>query len=278
MWAHPGWAGRVLPTGTARGGQLRAYATWCNAVEGNTTFYGEPSAAAVEGWAAEAPEHFRFLFKLPRTITHERKLRHAAAEVTSFARRLEPLGERAGQLSIQLPGAFGPGDLAALAAFLPGLPGGHRYAVEVRHRGFFDGGPAGRALARLLADHSAEWITFDTTTLFASRPSSATEREAWGNKPRLPRRTEALGDRPIVRYLGRDDVEATVAGWQPWLPVIAGWLAEGRRPTFFVHTPDNLAAPLLARRFHDEIRNSVPALPPLPEPANTMAEPPPTLF
>jgi uncharacterized protein YecE (DUF72 family) len=275
MWAHPPWAGRFLPAGSARAGQLATYATWCTAVEGNTTFYGEPSASAVAAWAEEAPERFRFLFKLPRTITHDRRLRDAGAEVASFLRRLEPLGARAEQLSIQLPGSFGPADLPALAAFLPTLPGDHRYAVEVRHPRFFDGGPPGRALARVLTDRGAEWITFDTTTLFAARPTSQAEREAWGSKPRLPRRTDALTDRPVVRYLGRDDVEATAAGWQPWIGVVAGWLAEGRQPTIFVHTPDNGEAPALARRFHDDVRRRLPDLAPLPDPVVTT---PPTLF
>jgi hypothetical protein len=57
--------------------------------------------------------------------------------------------------------------------------------------------------------------------------------------------------------------------------VVAGWLAEGRSPTVFVHTPDNVEAPGLARRFHDDVRALVPDLAPLPEPAPTE---PATLF
>jgi hypothetical protein len=69
-------------------------------------------------------------------------------------------------------------------------------------------------------------------------------------------------------------VAATVAGWRPWIDVVAGWLAEGRRPTVFVHTPDNVESAGLARRFHDEVRARVPDLLPLPEPRTA----PPTLF
>lgn len=274
MWTHPAWSGPFLPEGLRRAEQLPAYASWCSAVEGNTTFYGEPPAATVRAWAEQAPGDFRFVFKLPRTITHDRRLRRAGDEVASFLRRLEPLGERAETLSVQLPASFSPTDLGALAAFLAGLPATHRYAVEVRHPRFVPGTPPGRALARLLGDHGAEWVSFDTTALFAAPPTSEAERAAWADKPRLPRRVEALGDRPVVRYLGRDDVGATVAGWQVWVGVVAGWLAEGRQPTFFVHTPDNAAALGLARRFHDEVRARVPALAPLPEPWRS----PPTLF
>jgi uncharacterized protein YecE (DUF72 family) len=276
LWAHKGWQGRFLPDGIRRADQLPAYASWCTAVEGNTTAYGLPSPDTVAAWAAETPASFRFLFKLPQQITHQRRLRNADAEVREVVDLLAPLGERAEMLAVQLPAGFGPDGMGALSAFLARAPKAHRYAVEVRHPAFFDGGPADRALSGLLADRGAEWTTFDTTTLFARPPTSDAEREAWANKPRLPRRTSAVGDRPVVRFLGRDDVDTTVAGWQPWVPVVAGWLAEGRCPTVFVHTPDNDEALGLARRFHDDVRAAATVeVAPLP---TTDAAPPPTLF
>jgi uncharacterized protein YecE (DUF72 family) len=276
MWAHTAWRGRFLPADLRREEQLAAYATWCTAVEGNTTAYGLPAPATVEAWAAGAPPDFRFLFKLPQDITHRRRLHVVGDEVAHVVDLLAPLGERVEQLWVQLPASFGPGDLGALATFLGRAPAGPRWVVEVRHPAFFDGGPAGRTLERLLLDRGAEWSTFDTTALFARPPTSDAERDGWAKKPRLPRRTVALGDRPVVRCLGRDDEEATVAAWQPWVPVVAGWLEEGRSPTVFIHTPDNDAALALARRFHDEVRAaaSVP-VDPLPEP---MEVPPTTLF
>ena len=275
MWAHKAWQGTYLPEKLGRHEQLGAYASWCTAVEGNTTFYGVPSADSVRAWAREAPPEFRFVFKLPRTITHDRRLRHTDDEVREFLGVIEPLGERAGTLSVQLPGSFGPNDLGVLATFLSGLPRSHRYGVEVRHPAFFQPGATTERLESLLVEQGAEWISFDTTTLFAAPASSEAERDGWAKKPRLPRRATALGDEPIVRYVGRDDVDATVAGWQVWVPVVAEWLREGRRPTFFVHTPDNDESLPLARRFHDEVRALVPDLAPLPEPIDAA---PPTLF
>ena len=96
--------------------------------------------------------------------------------------------------------------------------------------------------------------------------ASDAERDAWTKKPRTPLHTRALTDRPIVRYLGRDDVDETVAGWQRWVEATADWLREGRSPTVFIHTPDNADAPTLARRFHDEVRARMPRLAALPEP------------
>lgn len=271
MWTHAAW---VQPQ-PAPGERLRWYASRCTAVEGNTTFYATPSRRTVESWAAQLAPDFRFLPKMPKTITHERRLHDADAELAAFLTAIEPLGPRAHALWVQLPGSFGPNDLGALAGFLRVLPPHYRFAVEVRHRAFFEDERAARQLEYVLARHGAEWMTFDTTTLFAARPTDAAERDAWAKKPRVPRRTRALTEYPLVRYHGRHDIAATVAGWQPWLDIVTDWLRQGRSPTVFLHTPDNAAGPELARRFHTEVRDRLPELAPLPEP---IATEPMTLF
>ncbi|MEV1199944.1 DUF72 domain-containing protein [Microbispora rosea] len=279
MWTHAPWRGRLLPHPLPPGERLRAYATWCNAVEGNTTFYATPSRATVESWAEQTDPGFRLVVKLPRPITHERRLTGADEDLHAFLDAIEPLGPRAHALWIQLPGSFGPADVGALAAFLGRLPRDHRYAVEVRHRAFFEDPRATRLLERVLTGAGAEWVPFDTTVLFRSPPTSDAERDAWSKKPRVPLRTAALTDRPIVRYIGRDDPERTAEGWRHWVDAVAGWLREGRSPTVFVHTPDNADALTLARRFHDDVRAEVPGVEPLPEPMSAEApDEPLTLF
>lgn len=269
MWTHKSWSWHALPAHE----RLRAYAERCDAVEGNTTFYATPARDTVASWATQTDPDFRFVAKLPKVVTHEHRLAGGPAEVRAFLDAVEPLGSRAHTLWIQLPASFAPDDVPVLARFLRRLPASHRYAVEVRHPGFFDR-PA--TLEDALSTVDAEWVPFDTTVFFAKPPTSDAEREAWTRKPRLPLRTQALTDQPVVRYLGRDATAETVEGWQPWVDVVAGWLREGRAPTVFIHTPDNVDAPVLARRFHDDVRALVPELAPLPEPAP--ADEPLTLF
>ena len=278
MWQYGPWQGRLLPHPLPPRERLAAYATWCNAVEGNTTFYATPSRATVETWAAQAPADFRFLLKLPKPVTHERRL---AADVFApngplhtFFTAIEPLGRQAA-LWIQVPASFAPADLPALAAFLNRVPKGYRYAVEVRHPAFFEDPRAVTSLAELLTEADVEWVPFDTTVFFATPPTTDAEREAWAKKPRVPRRTRALTRFPVVRYIGRDDPEQTAEGWQPWADITAEWLREGRSPTVFIHTPSNDDAPVLARRFHEDVRARVPEVEALPEPMPTG---PPTLF
>jgi uncharacterized protein YecE (DUF72 family) len=275
MWTYAPWQGRYLPHPLPPRDRLSAYATWCNAVEGNTTFYATPAPGTVKSWAEQTAPDFRFILKMPKPITHERRLADVADPLRAFLAAVEPLGPRAHARWIQLPPSFGPADLGVLTGFLRRLPREHRYCVEVRHRAFFDDPRAEGQLEKVLDDVGAEWATFDTTVLFGSPPASDGEREAWAKKPRLPRRSRALTSHPVVRYIGRDDPARTVAGWRPWLDVVADWLREGRSPTVFIHTPDNIDALELARRFHDDVRARVPEVEPLPEPIPTG---PPTLF
>jgi uncharacterized protein YecE (DUF72 family) len=256
MWTHKSWPAPVQD-------RLRTYAGWCNAVEGNTTFYATPARHTVASWARQTDADFRFVVKLPKVVTHERRLTDVDAEMRAFLDAIEPLGPRAHALWIQLPASFAPSDVPALARFLRRLPRSHRYAVEVRHPAFFDDP---RLLEGLLSAASVEWIPFDTVTFFQHPPTTDAERETWTRKPRTPLRTTALTDRPIVRYLGRDDPARTIEGWRHWVDVVVEWLREGRSPTVFVHTPDNADAPMLARRFHDQVRARLPELDALPEP------------
>jgi uncharacterized protein YecE (DUF72 family) len=265
MWTHKAWSGRFVPQTLPARERLRAYAGWCNAVEGNTTFYATPSRDTVETWARQTDADFRFVVKVPKAVTHERALMGVETEMRAFLDAIEPLGERA-VLWTQLPGTFGPGHVDTLSRFLRRLPADRLRAVEVRHPDFFTDPAATARLESALSHVDTEWVPFDTTVFFSRPPTSDAEREAWTRKPRLPRRTRALTGHPIVRYLGRDAVEETVEGWRPWTAVAADWVREGRSPTVFLHTPDNDDAPALARRFHDEVRALAPALPALPEP------------
>ena len=236
-------------------------------MEGNTTFYATPARDTVTSWAGQTGPDFRFILKLPKPITHERRLADVDEPLRAFLSAIEPLGPRAHTLWIQLPPSFSPSDLGALTGFLHRLPREYRYGVEVRHRAFFEDPRWEQQLEKVLGEVDAEWVSFDTTVLFADPPTSDGGAGGVGARSRgCPAGSRALTAHPVVRYIGRDDPARTVAGWQPWLDTVAGWLREGRSPTVFIHTPDNVDALELARRFHGDVRARVPEVEPLPEP------------
>lgn len=265
MWAQRSWVGRFLPYDTPSGRELHPYSRFLNAVEGNTTFYALPPAATVAKWAELAQPGFRFVFKVPRTITHDRRLVDVEEELAAFVRLMAPLGALVGGFTLQLPPSFGPRDLAALARVLAAVPTEWRWSVEVRHPDFY-GGDGRRTLEALLRRHGAEWVLLDTTALFHRTPLTDEGRDEWRTKPRVPLMIEPLTDQPIVRFIGSDHPDLTDLGLQRWRPLVADWLDEGRSPTFFVHTPDNERTPALAREFHDDVAAMVPAVAGLPDP------------
>ena len=267
MWAHPPWVGRFLSAGN-RGRELSEYAGWCNAVEGNTTFYGVPPERTVARWAEQAHADFRFAFKVPRHITHELRLRgdDTLRFLGEFLAAIDPLGERVGPIQVQLPPSFGPGSLATLCSFVDRLSTSHRWVVELRHPSFFDGGPAHRAIDDLLGDAGIGRVVLDTRLLYAASPKSEAAVEERRTKPRLPVVTDLMGPNPIVRVIGSDDLDGTADGLRTWIPQLVEWISEGREPYLFVHQPENLESPALARMIHADVAALVGDLVPLPTP------------
>ena len=272
MWTNSAWPGRSIPQHTPKGRELSAYSALVRAVEGNTTFYALPTVEVAQRWADSTPPDFRFMFKFPKSVTHERKLRDCSDEVSNFFSVLEPCFDKMHPLAIQLPASFGPESLDVLEDFIASSPSSIRYGVEVRHLDFFDGATNEHALNDLLYRVGADRIIMDTRAVFAGPRVTPEEHDAFENKPRVPVRAVATNDSPIVRFIGQTAADANPDFWKPWVDTVKRWLEDGRSPTVFVHTPDNAAAIDLARQFYDEVKELVPSLPPQP-PAPPVAEP-----
>ncbi len=260
-WSEPAWRGALYPDSTRSADFLPLYASLFNAVEGNTTFYARPSPQTVARWAELMPADFRFCAKLPRDISHTVDLREHLSAAEDFVRLLAPLGERFAPLWLQLPASFGPERLGELQYFVAEL--GRGIAVEVRHPAFFAKGEEERALNRLLRDLQVERICLDSRALFSCQSGDPAVLHAQAKKPRLPPRPTAFTQHPQLRFIGHPDLVANDAFMAPWLDKVAGWIEQGLQPYVFLHTPDNLRAPQLALRFHQQLGERLPGLPAL---------------
>jgi uncharacterized protein YecE (DUF72 family) len=250
IWGQKNWVGELFTRDAKPADFLHQYASVFNTVEGNTTFYGMPTESTVARWCDETPPTFRFCFKFPREISHNRKLRRAEAETEHFLTLMAPLGERLGSYFLQLPPSFGASELSTLERFLAALPPDFQYAVEVRHPDFFDDGPTEAALNTLLTDLHVDRVDFDVRGLRSATTTDEFTREAQQKKPDVPVRFVATAQRPFVRYVAHPDVEANLPLLTEWAGVVAGWIEEGRTPFVFMHSPDDFYAPRLARHFH----------------------------
>lgn len=128
-------AGHFSGTGSA----LERYASRFNGVEINSSFYRAHRADTWRRWSESVPPGFRFAVKLPRAISHERRLVDCGAQCDTFLAEVEALGAKLAVLLLQLPPrlAFDP-DL--VRAFLEPLArkAPARLACEPRHPSWFE--------------------------------------------------------------------------------------------------------------------------------------------
>ncbi|MHB0775059.1 DUF72 domain-containing protein [Halomonas sp. WWR20] len=263
MWANPDWRGSLYPPHAASEDALAEYAAIFSAVEGNTTFYsGAPRREVVEAWARQAPAGFRFCFKLPARLTHEQRLQGIDEELDAFLARLEPLHDRLGPVMIQLPRNFGYSELPRLAELLERWPRQLPCAVEVRDSEFFHKGEAEQQLNRLLITSGVDRVMLDVRPLFSTLGDADPRlAKAQAEKPKRPLHVISTAENPVVRFIGHFDNEINEARFTPWVERLKLWIKQGKTPFLFVHTPDNRAAPLLARRLYNRVANVCEDLP-----------------
>jgi len=73
-WTYRHWRTVFYPDDLPQRSWLGHYATRCDTVEVNTTFYGLPKPETLRHWAEAVPEDFRFAVKVSRYMTHMKRL------------------------------------------------------------------------------------------------------------------------------------------------------------------------------------------------------------
>jgi uncharacterized protein YecE (DUF72 family) len=146
------------PMFDSSGSLLERYARRFSCVEINSCFYRPHRAATYARWAASVPNAFRFSLKLPKTITHELRLRDAGDELEAFLESTASLGEKRDVILVQMPPSLSF-EAAVAEPFFELLRGRYagRIACEPRHATWFDDAPANALLewfgvARVAAD------------------------------------------------------------------------------------------------------------------------------
>jgi uncharacterized protein YecE (DUF72 family) len=195
-----GWDGSFYPKGMRSADYLTFYAEHFHTVEVDSTFYGCPFARTVSNWAARTPESFVFSVKVPQTITHDKVLVGCDAELEEFFNTMAILGEKLGPIVFQFPffnrSVFRDRHefLDRLIPFLKKLPDAHRFAIEIRNRGWLDA-----ELANLLRDHKIALVLQD---------------RSWMPSPTELKFDPITADWTYIRWLGdRKGIEEQTTTW-----------------------------------------------------------------
>ena len=155
-WKYDDWKGVFLPSKPAD--ELAVYARVFDTVEIDSTWYHSPARRVVESWRRRVPPDFRFAAKVPRAITHDKRLVDCESELSEFLDAISALGEKLGPILFQFPPDFSARDgEATLRRFLPLLPRqGWQFALEFRHDSWFQD-----RFAELLREHNVAWTLAD---------------------------------------------------------------------------------------------------------------------
>jgi uncharacterized protein YecE (DUF72 family) len=116
-------------------------------------------------WASITPDNFRCAAKVPRSITHEKRLSsESEKDLHYFFHAMGPLQHKLLCLLLQLPPSFTAKEgLKKLEALIPKLDPNYRYAVEVRHSSWFDNS-SNKEFYKLLSDNNIclAWSQLDS--------------------------------------------------------------------------------------------------------------------
>ncbi|OAI51614.1 hypothetical protein AYO47_01380 [Planctomyces sp. SCGC AG-212-M04] len=131
-YSYPAWKGTFYPDKLPARKFLNYYATQFDTVEYNGSFRTLPSEKAMDGWAAETPETFRFVLKSPQKITHIRRLKEVGDDLKQLAACVSKLKTRSAPVLFQLPPNLKQ-DLPRLDEFLKQVGNSMQAAMEFRH-------------------------------------------------------------------------------------------------------------------------------------------------
>jgi len=181
-------------------------------VEIDSTFYKAPSTALVQQWTTTAPEGFLFTPKLPRRITHQQHLQGTESYLGHFLRTIRALDEKLGPILVQLPPSFKyPKHEKALSEFISSASRDYRFAVEFRHKSWFN-----PEVERLLETRNVCQVW--SVNRYLTTPATVTADFVY---------LRLVGDRTITEFKGiQRDQSEVMESWSAALKQVKGSVRE----------------------------------------------------
>lgn len=207
-----GWSlGREYwPVFPLEGTHLQRYAARLDGVEINSSFYRPHRRQTYERWADSVPETFRFSVKVPRHITHERRLVDCEAALEAFFAQCGGLGQRLGCLLVQLPPSLAF-DASIAQGFFKALRQRFNGAVvlEPRHESWVNAGP-------LLVTFQIAQAVVDPSRISNDATAGGWDGLRYWRLHGSPRIYHSAYDLPFLQTLAQALQTAVAAGATTW--------------------------------------------------------------
>jgi len=137
-WNYPHWRDVFYPKELSQSSWLQHYTKFFNCVELNVTFYRLVQMKTFQNWYERTPEHFYFVVKGSRFITHIKKIKGIGESLKLFIDNAIELKGKLAAILWQFPPSFKK-DLDRLESFLKLLKKTKlRQAFEFRNENWFD--------------------------------------------------------------------------------------------------------------------------------------------
>lgn len=211
--------------------ELSYYSTQFNSIELNASFYRMFPATQFETWSDKAQGDFKFFPKVPRIISHIKRLNETERLVDDFIVNILPLKEKLGMTFLQLREDFGPKNIDRVQAFFKHWPKEIPLAAEFRHPVWYEDKSVAQELNELLKEYNITHIITD----------SAGRRDLV--------HMDLTTSSAFIRYNGANH-ESDYTRLDDWLVKLEEWYELGLENVyFFVHQNIEKASPLLAAYF-----------------------------
>ena len=106
-YATASWQPLFFPEGLPKRQWFEYYCNYFNTYELNATFYRFPTLKSLEAWYEKAPDGFLFSIKIPKTITHIKRMEDCKDDIEKFYLVAQTgLRDKLGCVLFQLPPSF----------------------------------------------------------------------------------------------------------------------------------------------------------------------------
>lgn len=137
-WSYKDWNGVFYPKGLPPREYLQYYSGKFNCVEIDSSFYRIPNSYMITQWRNNSSDGFLFSPKMPKKITHEKKLKDSESTLVYFYSMVSKLKDKLGPIAIQLPPSIKVDTHKELMkSFISQLSPEFKHAIEFRHKSWF---------------------------------------------------------------------------------------------------------------------------------------------
>jgi len=211
--------------------ELKYYSSQFNSIEFNGSFYRMYPEEQFEKWYEKADDNFKFFPKVPRLISHIKRLNGSEELTDDFVKNLLQLKDKLGMVFLQMRDDFSPKSMDRLDKFFAHWPKEIPLSAELRHKDWYADEKAANELYDVLKKRDVAHIITDSAgrrDLIHMRLSNSTA---------------------FIRYNGANH-KTDYTRLDDWLDKLEEWHKEGLENVyFFIHKNVEEASPLLSAYF-----------------------------